>query len=119
MNVALLGASWKPERYSYQAMKLLAEKGYVVFPVNPLGGEIEGISVYQRLVAISEPIHTITVYLSAKNSTPLRDEVLQAKPNRVIFNPGAENPQMAAELRKNGIDVVEGCTLVMLKTNQF
>lgn len=35
MNVAVLGASNKPERYSYQAVKLLAEKGHLVFPVHP------------------------------------------------------------------------------------
>lgn len=35
MNVAILGASIKPERYSNQAVRLLAEKGHAVFPSIP------------------------------------------------------------------------------------
>ena len=35
MNVAVLGASNKPDRYSYKAIKLLQECGHHVFPVHP------------------------------------------------------------------------------------
>ena len=34
MNVTVLGASNTPEQYSYQAVKLLAEKGRAVFSVH-------------------------------------------------------------------------------------
>jgi len=119
MNVAVLGASAKPARYSHQTMKLLAAHGHTVFPVNPAGGDFSGFPVYRCLSAITEPVHTITVYLSAGNSTPLLDKIIAAKPRRVIFNPGAENSMLAADLRQHGIDVVEACTLVMLATNQF
>ena len=33
MNVAVVGASNKPERYSYQAVKMLAEHGHRPLPV--------------------------------------------------------------------------------------
>jgi predicted CoA-binding protein len=35
MNVTVLGASNESERFSCQAVKLLAEKGHAVFPVHP------------------------------------------------------------------------------------
>jgi hypothetical protein len=35
------------------------------------------------------------------------------------MNPGAENSALAAEAEQAGIEVVEGCTLVMLRTGQF
>jgi len=119
MNVAVLGASAKPARYSHQAMKLLAAHGHTVFPVNPAGGVFAGFPVFRCLSVIAEPVNTITVYLSARNSASLRDKILAAVPHRVIFNPGTENSMLAAELKRNGIEVVEGCTLVMLTTNQF
>jgi len=56
MNVAVLGASNKPARYSYQAVKLLAEKGHAVFPIHPVISEIEGIPVFKRLADITAPI---------------------------------------------------------------
>ncbi|MFA5343131.1 MAG: CoA-binding protein [Kiritimatiellia bacterium] len=95
MNAAVLGASNKRERYSYQAVKLLAEKSHAVFPVHPAISEIDGIPVFKRLADISVPIHTITVYLAPERSAALADEILAARSKRVIFNPGAENPELA------------------------
>jgi len=37
----------------------------------------------------------------------------------VIFNPGAENPDLAERLRKQGVETLEACTLVLLRTGQF
>ncbi len=47
------------------------------------------------------------------------DEILAAKPQRIIFNPGAENEELAAAASSAGIEVVEACTLVMLRTGLF
>ncbi len=119
MNVAVLGASAKPERYSYQAVALLKDKGHTVFPVHPAIGEIQGLKAYARLSDIQEALHTLTVYVSAGNSSALQGEILASQPRRVIFNPGAENPILTEALRQQGIEVLEACTLVLLRTGQF
>ena len=119
MNVAVIGASHKPSRYSYKAVKLLVEKGHTPFPVHPVIQTIDGIHVYKRLSDIAEPICTVTVYLSAENSNKVADDILNSGAGRVIFNPGAENPYLELRLKENSIDVIEACTLVMLKTGQF
>ena len=119
MNVVVLGASNKPERYSYQALKLLAEKGHAVFPVHPTLAKIDGFPVFKCLADISEPIHTITIYLGSERSAVLVDDILSARSKRVIFNPGAENPDLARRLQNNGVETLVACTLVLLKTNQF
>jgi len=49
----------------------------------------------------------------------LIDEIVAAKPQRIILNPGAENEELAAAASGAGIEVVEGCTLVMLRTGLF
>ncbi len=53
-NVAVLGASQKPERYSNQAVRLLASFDYRPMPVNPAVEEIEGLKCFPRLAAIGE-----------------------------------------------------------------
>lgn len=118
-NVAVLGASPNPERYSNQALRLLASRQYRTFPVNPAFAEIEGRPCTPTLAEIAEPLHTITLYLGAARSTPLIDQILTAKPQRIILNPGAENDELAAAASSAGIEVVEGCTLVMLRTGLF
>ena len=118
-DVALVGASNKPERYAYQAMKLLLEKGLRVHLVHPRLAEIEGLRVYQTVSEIPEQIHTVTLYVGAPRSTPMAEEILGCRPQRIIFNPGAENDSLEQQAQAAGIKTVRGCTLVMLKTNQF
>ena len=118
-NVAVLGASPKPDRYSNQAVRLLASFDYRPIPVNPACDEIEGLPCFPNLAAIDGPVYTITLYLGPARSTPLIDEIVAAKPQRIILNPGAENEELAAAASGAGIEVVEGCTLVMLRTGLF
>jgi predicted CoA-binding protein len=117
--VAVLGASANPERYSNKAVKLLKAKGYAVYPIHPALEELEGLAVYPSLAAVPVPLDTITVYVSPERSSGLWADILQAKPRRVIFNPGAENPALAEALAQAGIQVLNACTLVMLNTGQF
>ncbi len=119
MNVAVIGASKNPERYSHKAVLLLQAKGHRPFPVHPGLDEVAGLPVFKTLGEIDESIDTVTVYLSAKNQGNLGDAVLDIKAKRVIFNPGAENPAVEQQLRKAGVEVLEACTLVMLNTGQF
>lgn len=118
-NVAVLGASPKPDRYSNQAVRLLEQHQYQTFPVNPAFEEIEGRKCYPTLAEIAEPLHTVTLYLGEARSTPLIDQIIAAKPERIILNPGAENDQLTEAASSLGIEVVEGCTLVMLRTGLF
>jgi len=119
MNVAVLGASAKPERYSYRAVADLMAHGHNVYPVHPALTELQGLSVYPSLSHIEAPLHTVTVYVSPKHADTIRDDLLSVAAERVIFNPGAENPELAAALRREGVRVQEACTLVLLATGQF
>lgn len=118
-TVAVLGASPKPERYAYKAMQMLGEYGHRAVPVNPAFKEILGAKCYPSIVDVPGKIDTATVYLGKARSDPLIDEIVDLQPRRIIINPGAENENLAAKARERGIEVVEGCTLVMLRTGQF
>jgi predicted CoA-binding protein len=119
MNVAVVGASNNPERYSHQAVLLLEEKGHTPYPVHPTLDSVAGRAAYKTVREIPAQLGAVTVYLSARNQGALGEEVLSSGARRVIFNPGAENPALAARLREAGVDAVEACTLVLLRTGQF
>jgi predicted CoA-binding protein len=118
-TVAILGASLKPDRYAYQALQLLREYGHRTLPINPAFDEILGEKCYPKIADAPGPIDTITLYLGEARSTPLIDEIVAAAPRRIIMNPGAENAKLAVEAEKAGIEVVQDCTLVMLRAGQF
>jgi predicted CoA-binding protein len=118
-TVAILGASPKPDRFAYQAMQLLHEYGHRTLPINPAFDEILGEKCYPTISDAPGPIDTVTLYLGEARSNPLIGEIIKAKPRRIIMNPGAENSALATKAEEAGIEVVEGCTLVMLRTGQF
>lgn len=117
--VAVLGASPKPDRYAYRAMEMLRQYGHRPIPVNPAFQEILGETCYASLADIPEPIQTVTMYLGKQRSDPLIDEIVAAKPRRIIMNPGAENGELADKARQAGIEVIEDCTLIMLQSGMF
>ncbi len=119
MNVAILGASPKKDRYSYKALKALQEHGHTVFPVNPAQTEIDGVTCYPDLKSIPETIHTVTMYVSPRHSGGFAQQIIGRNPDRVIFNPGSENFDLIEELTSEKVLCTQACTLVMLSTDQF
>jgi predicted CoA-binding protein len=118
-TVAIMGASPKPDRYAYKAFELLREYGHRPIPINPAFQEILGEKCYPKISEAPGPIDTVTLYLGEARSNPLIDEIVATKTRRIIMNPGAENFALAKKAEEAGIEVVEGCTLVMLRTGQF
>jgi predicted CoA-binding protein len=118
-RVVVLGASPKPERYSNRAVRLLVRYGHEVIPVHPSAATIEGLPAVAGLEQVDGVVDTVTVYVSAATSASLGPAIVELAPGRVIFNPGAENPDLQAELEREAIVVVNACTLVLLNTGQF
>jgi predicted CoA-binding protein len=118
-RVAVVGASEKPGRYANRALRMFLAQGFSPIPISRSGKDILGLKGYASLTDVPEPIDTITLYLSAEKQGATIRDILAVRPRRVIFNPGAENPEAENVLAQQGIDVVEACTLVLLSTGQF
>lgn len=114
----VIGASTKPERYSNKAIRMLREYKHEVVALAKRDGQVDGVTI-QTEFPQEDDIHTITMYLAAKHQPEYYEDVINLKPKRIIFNPGAENNELKEKLESVGIDSVEGCTLVMLRTGQF
>ena len=117
-KVLVMGASTNPERYSFRAINQLLQHGFEVAALGNKEGQVQTVSISKEMKPY-ENIHTVTMYLGAKNQMPYYDYILSLKPKRVIFNPGSENGEFAEMLRKNGVEVEEACTLVMLGVGAF
>ena len=118
-TVAIIGASDKPDRYAYKAAEMLESHGYQIVLVNPFKESIEGQPCLKDLNQFKGELDTVTVYVNAARFQEHLASILDKKPRRVIFNPGAEAPESYADLEQNGIEVEEACTLVLLSTGQF
>lgn len=118
-HVVVLGATPKPARYANQAIRLLQENEYSITPIHPKFSIIEGLDVVASISDVKRDIDTLTLYVGTERLAPMIDEIVQAKPKRVIFNPGTESVPLQNALDTENIEWLEGCTLVMLKTKVF
>ncbi|MGH2623053.1 MAG: CoA-binding protein [Sphingobacterium sp.] len=114
----ILGASTNPARYSYLVANKLARKSHPIVNVGRKTGKVAGVEI-EPAEHIHNDIDTITLYVGPKNQAQYYDYILNTQPRRLIFNPGSENEELATLAKEKGIEVVEGCTLVMLNTGQY
>jgi predicted CoA-binding protein len=114
----VLGASANPARYSFLAINRLREHNHPVIAIGKRPSLVADVPVKEKTSQI-ENLDTVSIYLNKDNQKNYYDYILSQHPRRVIFNPGAENPEFEMILADKGIKVLEACTLVLLATGQF
>ena len=114
----VIGASTNPERYSYLAFQSLRRHGHEVVAIGRKAGEVNGVPILTGQPELTG-IDTVTLYLNLTHQEEYYDYLLNMKPKRIIFNPGAENYDLMRRASEAGIEVLEACTLVMLSTGQY
>jgi predicted CoA-binding protein len=117
-KTVVLGATTKPERYAYKAIQMLVDKGHSVLAIGQNAGEVAGVKIKTKAVPLSN-IDTVTLYLNPARQRDYYNYIVEAKPKRVIFNPGTENPELYQLLELNNIKAEVACTLVLLTTNRY
>lgn len=114
----IIGASSNPDRYAWKAAERLLSHGHDI--------ELLGLRpdvIFGRTIDTTkknyQDIDTVTLYVGPQNQPSYYAYVISLHPERVIFNPGTENPEFQQLLDDNGIQYEEACTLVMLGTGQY
>ena len=114
----VLGASDNPSRYSFLAVNRLRQQGHPVIAIGRKEIKVADFNVVTGLASLKD-IDTVTLYLNPENQKAYYDYIISLTPKRIIFNPGAENAELAEIAAAKGIQTMEACTLVLLSTNQF
>jgi predicted CoA-binding protein len=117
-KTVVIGASDNSERYAYKAASSLQQHGHSVVPVGLREGNINGLAIITEKVPVAD-VHTVTMYVGAKNQADWIPYILSLKPQRIVFNPGTENPDFEVEAQTHGIETLEACTLVMLSIGNY
>ncbi len=104
-SIALVGASPKPERDSYQVMAFLIDCGYQLFPVNPgLAGQLLlGRRVYAALSDIPETIDLVDVFRRLSDVLPVVEEAISCGAKAIWLQKGLALPAAAEIATAHGI----------------
>ena len=117
-KTVVLGASPNPERYSHKAVEYLREHEHPVVAIGLRNGTISNVEI-QKGKPIIDNVHTVSLYLGSRNQPDYYQYILDLAPRRIIFNPGTYNAELIKLASENQIEIVEGCTLVMLGNKTF
>lgn len=117
-KTVVLGASDNPTRYSYLAIQRLRQHQHPVIGIGKKASRVGDVNIDTEKTPIAD-VDTITLYLNPQRQREYYDYIFSLHPKRIIFNPGAENEELATMAREKNIQPVEACTLVMLSTGQY
>lgn len=115
----ILGATTNQQRYAYLAAERLTTNNHEIVPVGIKSGKVFGKEIINSKEILNEDVDTITLYIGPNHQTEWFDYIINTQPKRIIFNPGTENEKLEKLARENGIETIEGCTLVMLAAGTY
>lgn len=119
-KTVLVGAGPNPSRYAYLAANMLEEYKHDTVLLGIKKGDINGNQILDiREKPEIKDVDTITLYIGPQRQTDWIDYLLSLKPKRIIFNPGTENDAFQSLAEEQDIEVLEACTLVMLRSRQY
>jgi uncharacterized protein len=113
-TIAILGASADRSKFGNKAVRAFVARGYTVYPVNPKGGEVEGLPVVTSLAQIPADVELdrISVYLPPAVGLKLLPEIAARGTRELWLNPGSESAELVAAAEQQGLNVIQACSIV-------
>lgn len=114
-TVAVIGAGPERRKFGNKSVRAHASAGFTVYPVHPVADAVEGLPVYRSVADVPvEKLDRVTVYLPPAVGLTVLPAIAAKNPGEVWFNPGADSPEVLAEARRLGLNVIAGCSIVDL-----
>jgi uncharacterized protein len=119
-KTVIIGATTNPSRYAFLAARMLTSYNHEIVPVGIKEGEVFGneiLDIFEKPAIAG--VDTVTLYIGPHRQPEYYNYILGLKPKRIIFNPGTENEEFEKMAEQQGVEALEACTLVMLRSGQY
>ena len=112
-TVAIVGASGDRSKFGNKSVRAHLAQGYKVFPINPKGGEIEGLTAYTSIAEVPvEKLDRVSLYVPPNVGLSLIDQIAAKGCDELWLNPGSESDELAAKARQLGLEPIIACSIV-------
>lgn len=112
-TVAIIGASADRSKYGNKSVRAHLAQGYDVYPVNPKGGEIEGLQAYASIAEVPvDKLTRISLYVPPAVGMQLIESIAAKGCDELWLNPGSESDELAAKAKELGLEPIIACSIV-------
>ena len=107
-NIAMVGASPDPTKFSYGVLRVLHEQGFNMMPINPNPNiqEIRNIRVYNSLECVNQPIDMVQVFRNSSALYGVAEEAISVGAKVLWAQIGVFNEEAAKLAEDAGLKVV-------------
>lgn len=113
MTVAVVGASADRSKFGNQSVRAHLACGDTVYPINPRGGQIEGLEVHASVAEVpAGRLDRVTMYVPPAIGLAMLDEIAARGCEELWLNPGADSPEIVAKAERLGLNPIVACSLV-------
>lgn len=113
-TVAVLGASSDRSKFGNKSVRAHLKAGWDVYPVNPKGGQIEGLTAFASLAEIPVAIERVSVYLAPSLGEKLLPAIAAKGCAELWLNPGSESAPLVNRAVELGLNPILACSIVDL-----
>lgn len=113
---AVVGATIDQEKYGYKIYKALKDAGYTVYPVSPKYDEIDGDKAYKSLGDLPQKPEVVDFVVNPKVGLGVVKECAELGIKNIWFQPGTVSDELLTLAEEKGINAVQACVLVALRT---
>jgi uncharacterized protein len=117
-KTVVIGASADPKRYAFKAINKLISEGHEVVAIGKKQDVISGVPVLTGFPDAAN-VHTVILYIHPRHQPKYFEYIISLKPKRIIFNPGTFCEELHKLALKNGIEIIDDCSLIMLFHNKY
>ena len=111
-NWVVIGDVSNESKYAYKILNKFNENEYKVSGVHPKGGE----GIYKTIKEVPHNIDAIDLCINAKLGIEYIKEAKELGIKNVLIQPGAESDEILRYCKENGINAIENCALVQLRS---
>lgn len=112
-TLAISGVSRNHQKFGNMVFRILKEKGYQLFPINPNADAIDGTTCYHSVKDIPSDITTLLIVNHKKDTAGVLKEAIEKGFRHIWIQRGSESDEALQLAQENNINLVSKACFLM------